>query len=205
MKELLLVLKFIPLGFSALLPIINPIGSAVLFLSVVGNADLPTMKSLARRIAISTIWFLLIVQVAGGYILRFFGISLPIVQVAGGLVLAIMGWGWLNQQEPERKPATPITASSEGLQDKIFYPLTFPITARPRNNRRGADPGRTRLHAIAARFGARPPRLALCDAPDRYRHLFQLRLCRSHDGQTFSLNHSRHSACHVLYIAVHRR
>ncbi len=131
MKELLLVLKFIPLGFSALVPVINPIGSAVLFLSVVGNADPPTMKVLSRKIAISTIWFLLIVQIAGGYILRFFGISLPIVQVAGGLVLAIMGWGWLNQQEPERKAATPITASSESLEDKIFYPLTFPITAGP--------------------------------------------------------------------------
>ena len=129
-KELLLVLRFIPLGFSALVPVINPIGSAVLFLSVVGNPDPPTMKVLARKIAVSTIWFLLIIQMAGGYILRFFGISLPIVQVAGGLVLAIMGWGWLNQQEPESK-AAPISASSERLQDKIFYPLTFPITAGP--------------------------------------------------------------------------
>src|ERR1035441_3239427 len=93
----MLVLKFIPLGFSALLPVINPIGSAVLFLGLVGNADPPTMKVLARKIAINTIWFLLIVQIEGGYILRFFGISLPVVQVAGGLVLAIMGWGWLNQ------------------------------------------------------------------------------------------------------------
>ena len=131
MKELLLVLKFIPLGFSALLPVINPIGSAVLFLGLVGNADPPTMKVLARKIAINTIWFLLIVQIAGGYILRFFGISLPVVQVAGGLVLAIMGWGWLNQQEPERKTATPIESSPESLQDRIFYPLTFPITAGP--------------------------------------------------------------------------
>jgi len=130
-KELLLVLKFIPLGFSALVPVINPIGSAVLFLGLVPDADHRTMKLLARRIAINTIWFLLIVQITGGYILRFFGISLPVVQVAGGLVLAAMGWALLNKQGPENNPATPIAASPESLRDKIFYPLTFPITAGP--------------------------------------------------------------------------
>ncbi len=64
-KDLSLVLEFIPLAFSALLPVINPIGSAVLFLGVVPNADHPTMKVMARKIAINTIWFLLIVQVTG--------------------------------------------------------------------------------------------------------------------------------------------
>jgi multiple antibiotic resistance protein len=130
-KELSLVLKFIPLGFSALLPVINPIGSAVLFLGLVPFADHATMKVLARKIAINTIWFLLIVQITGAYILRFFGISLPVVQVAGGLVLATMGWALLNKQNPEGNTATPITASPESLRDKIFYPLTFPITAGP--------------------------------------------------------------------------
>ena len=131
MKELLLVLKFIPLGFSALLPVINPIGSAVLFSGLVPNADHPTMKILARKIAINTIGFLLIVQITGAYILRFFGISLPVVQVAGGLVLAAMGWALLNKQDRESNATTPIAKSSESLQDKIFYPLTFPITAGP--------------------------------------------------------------------------
>lgn len=131
MKELSLVLKFIPLGFSALLPVINPIGSAVLFLGLVPFADHATMKVLARKIAINTIWFLLIVQITGAYILRFFGISLPVVQVAGGLVLATMGWALLNKQDPEGNTAIPIAASPESLRGKIFYPFTFPITAGP--------------------------------------------------------------------------
>lgn len=131
MKQLSVVLQFIPLGFSALLPVINPIGSAVLFLGLVPYADHATMKVLARKVAISTIWFLLIVQITGAYILRFFGISLPVVQVAGGLVLASMGWALLNKQNPETVAATPIKASAESMEDKIFYPLTFPITAGP--------------------------------------------------------------------------
>jgi multiple antibiotic resistance protein len=130
-KEVLLVLKFIPLAFSALLPIINPIGSAVLFLGIVRNADHATMKALARSIAYSTFWFLLIVQITGGYVLRFFGISLPVVQVAGGLVVASMGWTLLNRPDPETSSASGVVCSPESLQDKIFYPLTFPITAGP--------------------------------------------------------------------------
>jgi multiple antibiotic resistance protein len=42
-----------------------------------------------------------------------------------------MGWTLLNQQEPESKTAAPISNSSDSLQDKLFYPLTFPITAGP--------------------------------------------------------------------------
>jgi small neutral amino acid transporter SnatA (MarC family) len=42
-NDLSLVLTFIPLGFSALLPVINPIGSAMLFLGIARNADHATM------------------------------------------------------------------------------------------------------------------------------------------------------------------
>jgi multiple antibiotic resistance protein len=130
-KELSLVLKFIPLAFSALLPVINPIGSALLFLALVPEADHSTKKVLARKITWNTIWFLAIVQITGSYVLRFFGISLPVVQVAGGLVLATMGWVLLNKQDPEGKTSAPNPALTETLSERIFYPLTFPITAGP--------------------------------------------------------------------------
>jgi multiple antibiotic resistance protein len=130
-NDLSLVLTFIPLGFSALLPVINPIGSAMLFLGIARNADHATMKQLARKIAVNTIWFLVIVELSGGYILRFFGLSLAVVQVAGGLVLAAMGWGLLNTQDPETAAAGPDASAVASLNDKVFYPLTFPITAGP--------------------------------------------------------------------------
>jgi len=106
-------------------------GSAMLLLTMVPGVDHPTMKSMARKIAINTIFFLLIVQITGAYMLRFFGISLPVVQVAGGLVLAAMGWSLLNAPDPEFNPTKQITTSPEKLTEKLFYPLTFPITAGP--------------------------------------------------------------------------
>jgi multiple antibiotic resistance protein len=133
-KPLSLVLEFIPLGFSALLPVINPIGSAMLFLGLVPHADHATRKRLARQISINTIWFLVVIQITGSYILRFFGISLPVVQVAGGLVLASMGWSLLTK--PDTGPGNRGDGASShkarsNLEDMVFYPLTFPITAGP--------------------------------------------------------------------------
>ena len=128
-----LVLKYFGLAFSALLPVINPIGSALIFLGVVGEAPTDLFRDLARRVAVSTVLFLLIIELVGATLLSFFGISLPVVQLAGGFVLAGMGWGLLNNQDGTKATKQDAADSSVGgrLEGKVFYPLTFPITAGP--------------------------------------------------------------------------
>jgi multiple antibiotic resistance protein len=128
-----LVLKYFGLAFSALLPVINPIGSALIFLGVVGDAPTDLFRDLARRVAVSTVLFLLIIELVGATLLSFFGISLPVVQLAGGFVLAGMGWGLLNNQDGTKATKQDAADSSGGgrLEGKVFYPLTFPITAGP--------------------------------------------------------------------------
>jgi multiple antibiotic resistance protein len=128
-----LVLKYFVLAFSALLPVINPLGSALIFLGVVGSAPTDVFRDLARRVSIDTVLFLLTIELIGATMLAFFGISLPVVQLAGGFVLAGMGWGLLNDKD-EGKAAKQTAAAASGggeLEDKIFYPLTFPVTAGP--------------------------------------------------------------------------
>ena len=133
MGSLPLLVKFFALAFSALLPLINPLGSALLLFAVVGNAPEAVFRALARRIAIRTTLFLLVVELVGSGLLEFFGISLPVVQVAGGLVLASMGWSLLNQKDTETNPnrAEVEEADFGSVEEKIFYPLTFPLTVGP--------------------------------------------------------------------------
>ena len=129
------------LAFSALLPIINPVGSALIFLGLVGDAPPTVFKSLARRIAINNIIFLAVIELIGSLILRFFGISLPIIQLAGGLVITSIGWQLLNQkdaeantaqkQEAKQEEAEANDSTTKALQAKTFYPFTFPITSGP--------------------------------------------------------------------------
>ena len=126
------------LAFSALLPIINPIGSALVFLGLVGDESSEVFKSLARRVAINNIIFLAVIELTGAAALRFFGISLPIVQVAGGLVITSIGWSLLNQKDADanaqsRKEEADACNDSKtmALNQKTFYPFTFPITSGP--------------------------------------------------------------------------
>jgi multiple antibiotic resistance protein len=133
-----LVWKFFALGFSALFPLVNPIGSALVFLGLVGLAPIEVYRSLARKIAVNTVIFLIVIALIGSSLLSFFGISLPIMQVSGGIVIAMIGWSLLNQKDstpsPEKTEAAhPAVTEPEinSLKSKAFYPFTFPITAGP--------------------------------------------------------------------------
>ena len=126
------------LAFSALLPIINPLGSALIFLGLVGEAPASVYKTLARKIAVNNIFFLVIIELLGSAILKFFGISLPIIQVAGGLVITALGWGMLNQpdahataQAKQDEADACLDATTKALEQKTFYPFTFPVTSGP--------------------------------------------------------------------------
>ncbi len=126
------------LAFSVLLPLINPLGSALVFLGLVGEAPPQVYRSLARRIAIDNIVFLAIIELVGAAILNFFGISLPIVQLSGGIVIAAMGWSVLNERDASansrnKQEETEVRSETrkEDLDQKAFYPFTFPVTSGP--------------------------------------------------------------------------
>lgn len=124
--------RFFGLSFTALFPVINPIGSALVFLGMVGVTDNGVYKVLARKIAFATALFLLVLDVMGATVLKLFGISLPVVQLAGGLVVAAMGWKLLNQKDAaDAHDPAPVLSDTSSLQRKIFYPFTFPLTAGP--------------------------------------------------------------------------
>ncbi len=135
---MLLLWKFFALGFSALLPVVNPLGSALVFLGLVGNAPIETYRALARKIAINMVIFFAVIELIGSSLLGFFGISLGVMQLAGGIVLAMLGWSLLNQKDSAPSPektqeVAPAITQYEiaSLREKAFYPFTFPITAGP--------------------------------------------------------------------------
>ncbi|HET9033516.1 MAG TPA: MarC family protein [Dokdonella sp.] len=124
-------LEFIPLTFAALLPIINPVGTSLIFLNIVGPAQPVVFRKLAWRIALSMLVFIAVIEVFGALLLKFFGISLPVLQVSGGLTLAAMGWSMLNAKEESETEAASVGHDEQSLLGKVFYPLTFPLTVGP--------------------------------------------------------------------------
>lgn len=127
------------ISFTALLPLINPLGSALVILGLVGEAPPEAFRSVARRVALNNIAFLAVIELLGSAILNFFGISLPIVQVSGGIVIASIGWSVLNEKDSDNNTTRDKTGAAtidpeqtlRSLQQKAFYPFTFPVTSGP--------------------------------------------------------------------------
>lgn len=124
-------LKFIPLAFGALLPLLNPLGSALIVMNIVGDEPPEVYRRLARRIALNMLIFIALIELLGASILHFFGISLPVLQVAGGLTLAVMGWTMLNAHDAPAADTSDARRDVDSVLDLGFYPLTFPVTVGP--------------------------------------------------------------------------
>jgi len=120
------------LVLTALFPIVNPLGSAPLFLSLTRYYSADQRKMLSRRIALNSIALIVASYFVGSHIIDFFGISIPVVQVGGGLVLASTGWSMLKQKdEDDTKAGVHRNVDTNDLFQKAFYPLTLPLTVGP--------------------------------------------------------------------------
>ena len=86
-----------------LLPIINPLATAPVFVATFGGNRAVTER-LARQIAINS-WFVMVASMLlGTHILALFGISLPVMRLGGGLLLAAAGWRMLHHTEDDDCP-----------------------------------------------------------------------------------------------------
>ena len=125
------LMQAIPFSFAALFPVLNPLGSAIIFLTFTQCLPEPAVHKLAVKIAINTFILLVVVLLTGSWILQFFGITIPIVQIGGGLVVAYIGWSLLNQSS---NGSGTNQAAAKDVQEALglaFFPLTMPITAGP--------------------------------------------------------------------------
>ena len=129
--ELLKAAVLIPV---TLLPIINPVANASIFIGMTGDNEALAAR-MAKQIAINC-WFLLLAALlVGAYVLDFFGISLPIVRVAGGLVVAVNGWRMLNDRGHDAIRARVAEGAGDLSDDEVaqrsFFPISFPLTVGP--------------------------------------------------------------------------
>jgi multiple antibiotic resistance protein len=118
------------LVLATLLPIVNPLGGAPVFLAMTADCTPPLRATLAQKIAINAFILLLASLFIGAYVLDFFGLSVPIVQVGGGLVVCANAWALLRAENttPDLPARTP---SAVEIATRAFYPLTLPLTVGP--------------------------------------------------------------------------
>ena len=117
------------LVYAALFPIVNPIGSAPLFLRMTRGRSAAERSVLALNVAFNSFFLLLGSLFIGSHVLEFFGITLPVVRIAGGMVVAAFGWQLLHA--PEAPDADRPKVDTPGPSIDAFYPLTMPLTVGP--------------------------------------------------------------------------
>ena len=110
--HIVLVMQASILVLAALFPIVNPIGSAAVFLTMVENISPELQRKLVNRITVYSFFLLFVSMLCGSKILSFFGISLYSVQMGGGLIVAATGWQLLSRDAP--KVAAAINANAAG-------------------------------------------------------------------------------------------
>ena len=120
-------------SLATLLPILNPTATAPIFLSLTTGASTQTRAVLATRIARNVFLLLMVAIMGGSFVLKFFGISLPVVSLAGGLLVATTAWRLLNSPDAGVQRAAELAEgyTPETARKQAFYPLTFPIACGP--------------------------------------------------------------------------
>jgi multiple antibiotic resistance protein len=118
------------LVYAGLFPILNPIGSAPIFLGLTSSCTEDERNALARRVAVNSVLLLAGSMFIGTHLLVFFGITLPVVRIAGGMVLIAFAWKLLHHGA-ELDDKRPSGAASHSTAIDSFYPLTMPLTVGP--------------------------------------------------------------------------
>ena len=115
---------------AALFPVVNPPGSALVFLSLTQHASMEARRSLAIRVAVNSFFVMLGSLLLGTLVLNIYGISVPIIRVAGGIVVAVSGWKLLNEGN-KKEAEDSVEIEDVNFQNIAFYPLTLPLTTGP--------------------------------------------------------------------------
>jgi len=129
MKDIAGFFSWVFVTLITLLPIINPVSTAILLLSISSHLS---NEDRNRQITLACIYMagiLVVFLLAGHFIMVIFGISIPGIRIAGGMVIGFLGFRMLF---PNTEHITQ-EGKQEALQksDISFSPLAMPSLSGP--------------------------------------------------------------------------
>ena len=192
------------LVFAALLPIVNPLGAAPVFLAMTRYADEATRAVLARKVTVNSFVLLMASVFIGTYVLEFFGLSIPVVQVGGGLVVCSVAWDLLRGADVSKKTSAEDVHDPEAVATEAFYPLTLPLTVGPGSISVAITIGANHPQTVRSFVAAALSSLLGVD-PDLHHRLSLLSLCAAAVEIPGRRRHGRRRAAVRIHPAVHRR
>src|ERR1700748_2968746 len=123
--------RFSLLALSSILFLVDPFAALPTFLAVTEGADAAKRRRIAAKASFAAMFFLSAFAVAGQYIFRLFGITLPAFEIAGGVILLLIGLDMLEAKRSPTQESTAEAAEAALKEDAGIVPLGIPMLAGP--------------------------------------------------------------------------
>src|SRR5690242_7361268 len=124
-------LDFLISALVTLLVVVDPVGLAPTFLGITGGLSQALRRRIAGRACLIAGAILVGVALAGDWLLRQLGITLPAFRIAGGLLLFAVGAEMMLGLRLRREAKDAEAAVEERAQDLAAFPLAIPMMAGP--------------------------------------------------------------------------
>jgi multiple antibiotic resistance protein len=119
------------LAASSLFVIVDPVAAVPAFLAMTPN-DTPAQRTKMARLACCVMAGVLVVfAIAGKWIFKFLGITLPAFQIAASIVLLLVALDMLRAQRSRVQETSEETTAGAEKADIAITPLAIPMLAGP--------------------------------------------------------------------------
>jgi multiple antibiotic resistance protein len=123
--------RFSVLALSSIFFLVDPFAALPTFLAVTAGADAPRRRKMAWKASVTALVVLSAFAIAGRYIFRMFGITLPAFEIAGGIILLLIGLDMLEAKRSPTQESTEETTEAALKEDAGIVPLGIPMLAGP--------------------------------------------------------------------------
>ncbi len=125
------MLDFAILSFGSLFAIVDPISLVPTFLAMTQKDTVKERVQMAGVASCVTFLILFLFSIAGGFIFKAFGITLPAFETAGGVILMMIALDMLKARRTAVKETPEEQAEGSNKDDIAVTPLAIPMLAGP--------------------------------------------------------------------------
>lgn len=127
----MLEVAFLITAFVTLFVVIDPIGTAPIFLALTQGMSAARRRAIGIRACIISAFLLALFGLAGEEFLRAIGISMPAFQIAGGILLFLTALDMLFDRRTRRRQDHADEGGGVPADDPSVFPLAMPLIAGP--------------------------------------------------------------------------
>jgi multiple antibiotic resistance protein len=123
--------RFSVLALSSIFFLVDPFAALPTFLAVTAGANAQRRRKMAWKASVTALVVLSAFAVAGQYIFKMFGITLPAFEIAGGVILLLIGLDMLEAKRSPTQESHEEAAAAARKEDAGIVPLGIPMLAGP--------------------------------------------------------------------------